>query len=222
MIKPSLAAMSMRKKTIVDNIKRGLTPAIASSSQSMQRGGTNIVINLIGTRESVYNILGHDGASGAEVMQKVLKTSADVVATQGRQLGEDASAGISMVADGGGLRFATIDSEKYGKVSLLQSQNTTSYSQGMAINGKALLSDRSVMQECVAIDRLLNGGFAASVDMSDLAQGEMRSALEAALELPFFRPRIALGICTTCGRKSRAVSERCEACKSPHKLQLYS
>src|SRR6185503_7182352 len=123
MIKPSLAAMSMRKKTIVDNIKRGLTPAITSGSQSMQRGGSNIVINLIGTKESVYNILGHEGPSGAEIMQKVLKTSADVVAMQGRQLGEDSSAGISMIADGSGLRFASLDSEKYGKVSLLQTQN---------------------------------------------------------------------------------------------------
>ncbi|HLG37981.1 MAG TPA: anaerobic ribonucleoside-triphosphate reductase [Nitrososphaera sp.] len=222
MIKPSLAAMSMRKKTIIDNIKRGLTPAITSGSQSMQRGGSNIVINLIGTKESVYNILGHEGPSGAEIMQKVLKTSADVVAMQGRQLGEDSSAGISMIADGSGLRFASLDSEKYGKVSLLQTQNTASYTQGMTLNGKTIHSDGTAVQECIAIDRLVNGGLAASVDITDLAQAEVSRALEAATGLPFFRPRIALGICTTCGHKSKAVSERCEACKSPHKLQVYS
>jgi ribonucleoside-triphosphate reductase len=222
MIKPSLGAMSMRKKTIVDNIKRGLTPAIASSSQHMQRGGSNIIINLIGARESVYNILGHEGTSGAEVMQKVLKTSADVVAAQGRQLGEEYGAGIAMVSDGSGLRFASLDSEKYGKVSLLQSQNTTSYSQGMAINGKSILSDPSVLQECSAIDRLLNGGFAASVDLSDLSAADARAAIEASLELPYFRPTVGLAICATCGRKSRTASERCDSCKSPHKLQIYS
>jgi ribonucleoside-triphosphate reductase len=220
MIKPSFAAMLMRKKTIVDNIKRGMTPAIASSSQSMQRGGTNVVINLVGARESVYNILGHEGPSGAEVLQKVLKTSADVVATQGRQLGEDSGAGISMVADGSGLRFASLDSEKYGKVSLLQSQNTSSYSQGMTLNGKSILTDRLAIQECAAIDRLLNGGFAASLDISELSQGEVKSALEAASELAFLRPRVALGICSTCGRKSKAISERCESCKSPHRLHI--
>ena len=222
MIKPSLTAISMRKKTIIENIKRGLTPAIACSSQSMQRGGSNVIINLIGTRESVYNILGHEGSSGAEVMQKVLKTSADVVTAQGRQLGEETAAGISMIADGSGLRFATLDSEKYGKVSLLQSQNTTSYSQGMTINGKNILSDKSAVQECIAIDRLLNGGFAASVDITDLAPADGKAALEAASELPFFRPRFWLSICTTCGRKSRSASDGCEVCKSPHKLQVYS
>ena len=222
MIKPSLAVMSMRKKTIIDNIKRGLTPAITSSSLSMQRGGSNIIINLVGAKESVYNILGHEGPSGGEIMQKVLKTSADVVSAHGRQLGEDSDAGISMVADGSGLRFASLDSEKYGKVSLLQSQNTTSYSQGMTINGKKILADRAEIQECVAVDRLLVGGFATSVDMSELSPAEVKTALEAASELPFFRPRIGLSICTTCGRKSRTVSDRCDGCKSPHKLQVYS
>src|SRR6185503_15636766 len=192
MIKPSLAAMSMRKKTIVDNIKRGLTPAITSGSQSMQRGGLNIVINLIGTKESVYNILGHEGPSGAEIIQKVLKTSADVVAMQGRQLGEDSSAGISMIADGSGLRFASLDSEKYGKVSLLQTQNTASYTQGMTLNGKTILSDGTAVQECISIDKLVNGGLATSVDITDLAQSEVIRALEAATELSYFRPRIAL------------------------------
>jgi ribonucleoside-triphosphate reductase len=237
MIKPSLAAMFMRRKTIVDNIKRGLTPAIENCSISMQRGASNVVINLVGARESVYNILGHEGAGAADVMQKVLKTSGDVVAAQARQLsggggsgsnnnGGESAAGISMVADGSGMRFATIDSEKYGKVSLLQSQNTTSYSQGMTIGGKdLLLPDKAsaLIQECIAVDRLLNGGFAASIDVTDLAPSDIRSALEAASEeLAFFRPKVGLGICTTCGRKSRTASDRCDICKSSHKLLVYS
>ena len=222
LIKPSLAAMSMRKKTIVDNIKRGLTPAVASSTGSMQRGSSSIVINLTGASESVYNILGQEGSRGAEIMQKVLKTSSDVVSAQAKQLGEEAAAGISMIADGSGMRFAGLDSDKYGKVSLLQSQNTASYSQGMTLNGKSLLTDKIAVQEGVIIDRLLNGGFAALVDITDLAPGESRVALEVAAELPFFRPKVAYGICATCGRKPRSASDRCDYCKSPHKLQIYS
>jgi ribonucleoside-triphosphate reductase len=223
LIKPSLAAMSMRKRAVLDNIKRGITPAISSSTQRLQRANSSIAVNLTGARESVYNILGQEGSSGAEVMQKVLKTSSEVIATQARQLGEDAGAGISMIADGSALRFASLDSEKYGKVSLLQSQNTASYSQGLPINGKSILADRTAaLQECAAIDRLLNGGFAATVDISDLAQAEARTALEAATELPYFRPTISYQICATCGRKPRTVSDRCEYCKSPHRLQLYS
>jgi ribonucleoside-triphosphate reductase len=218
MIKPSLAAMAMRKKTIVDYVKKGLLPSLASVTGSMQRGTSAIVINLTGAKESVYNILGE---SSGDVLQKVLKTAVEVAATQGKQLGEE-GAGIAMVSDESAVRFAGLDSEKYGKVSLLQSQNTTSYSQGMTLNGKEILSDRAAVQECVAIDKLLNGGFAAGLDVTDLSAAEVKGAIEAAIELPFLRPRIRLAVCITCGRRSRAAADKCEHCKSPHRLPVYS
>jgi ribonucleoside-triphosphate reductase (formate) len=217
-IKPSLAAMSMRKKTIVDYAKKGLLPSISSATQSMQRGTSTIIVNLTGARESVYNILGE---SSGDVLQKVLKTAAEVAATQGKHLGEE-GAGIAMVSNDSGVRFAKLDSEKYGKVSLLQSQNTTSYSQGMTLNGMEILSERALVQECVAIDRLLNGGLAASLDVTDLSAAEVKSAIEAAIELPFLRPRVRLAVCTMCGRRSRAAADKCEHCKSPHRIALYS
>jgi anaerobic ribonucleoside-triphosphate reductase len=218
MIKPSLAAMSLRKKTIVDYVKKGMVPTFASTSQLMQMSTANIVVNLTGTRESVYNILGES----SEVLQKVLKTAAEVAAGQGKQLGEE-GAGIAMVSDDSGTRFATLDSEKYGKVSLLQSQNTTSYSQGMTFNGRDILNDgEAAIQECMTIDKQLNGGFTASFDLTNLSPAEMKSAIEtAAQELPFLRPRVRFAVCTTCGRRSKGGVDRCEFCKSPHMLPLY-
>nr|WP_294805443.1 anaerobic ribonucleoside-triphosphate reductase [uncultured Nitrososphaera sp.] len=220
-IKPSLAAMAMRKKAVMENARRGLLPAFSAATQSMQRATSSIVINLTGARESVFSILGHDEAnSGEEVMQKVLKTAVEVAAAQGKQLGED-SCGVAMVVDDSAARFAALDSEKYGKVSLLQSQNTTSYSQGMTLNGsggnKEL--DKKLVAECSAIDRILNGGLAATVDVTDLGAGDARGAIEAAaMELAFFRPRVRLAVCATCGRKCKISAEKCESCKSPHRL----
>ena len=219
MIKPSLTAMSLRKKIIVDYVKRGMLPAFASASQLMQMSTASIAVNLTGTRESVYNILGE---SSGEVLQKVLKTASDVTAGQGKLLGED-GAGIAMVSDDSGPRFATLDSEKYGKISLLQSQNTTSYSQGMTLHGRDILNDGGAsIQECLAIDRLLNGGFAASLDLTNLSPGEMESAIESAVqELPFLRLSIAFTVCTTCGQRSKGDVGVCEYCRSPHKVPLY-
>ncbi len=217
-IKPSLAAMALRKKAVLDGARRGLLPAFSAATDSLERSTTGIVVNMTGTRESVYSILGHDESSGgAEIMQKVLKTAVEVAASQGKQLGEDACS-VSMVADGSGTRFAALDSDKYGKVSLLQSQNATSYSQGMTLNGKELLSDKKLLVECSATDRALNGGFSTIVDVADLAAGEARSAIEAAMDLPFFRPRARLAVCATCGRKYKASADKCEHCKSPHRL----
>jgi DNA-binding transcriptional ArsR family regulator len=219
LIKPSLAAMSLRKKIIVDYVKKGMMPTFASISQLMQMSTANIVVNLTGIRESVYNILGES----SEVLQKVLKTSAEVAAGQGKQLGEE-GAGIAMVSDDSGTRFATLDSEKYGKVSLLQSQNTTSYSQGMTFDGRDILNHgEAAIQECLTIDKLLNGGFTTSLDLTNLSPAEMKSAIEtAAQELPFLRPRVRFAVCTTCGRRSKGGVDKCEFCRSPHLLPLYS
>ncbi|MDQ4100659.1 MAG: ArsR family transcriptional regulator, partial [Thermoproteota archaeon] len=219
MIKPSLTAMSLRKKMVVDYVKRGMLPAFASASQLMQMSTASIAINLTGTRESVYNILGE---SSDEVLQKVLKTAVEVTAGQGKLLGEE-GAGIAMVSDDSSTRFATLDSEKYGKISLTQSQNTTSYSQGMTLNGRDVINNAgSSIQECLAIDRLLNGGFAASLDLTNLSLGEMKSAIGSAIqELPFIRLSIGFTVCTTCGQRSEGGVDICEFCKSPHKVPLY-
>jgi anaerobic ribonucleoside-triphosphate reductase len=219
MIKPSLAAMSHRKKVIVDYVKKGIMPALASVSQFMQRSTTSIAVNLTGSRESVYNILGE---SSSEILQKVLRTAAEVTAGQGKILGEE-EAGIAMVSDDSGSRFATLDSEKYGKVSLMQSQNTTSYSQGMALRGRDILNDgKASIQECLAIDKLLNGGFTTSLDLTNLSPAEMKSAIETAIhELPFLRLSVGFAVCTTCGQRSKEDANICDFCKSPHKVPLY-
>jgi ribonucleoside-triphosphate reductase len=223
MIKPSLAAMAMRKKSVVDNARRGLLPAFASATQSMQNATSSIMVNLTGAKESVYSILGHDEANnGAEILQKVLKTAVEVAAAEAKKLGEEATAaGIAMMADDSAARFATLDSEKYGKVSLLQSQNTSSYSQGMTIGGRELLSERgaTLLKECAAIDKALNGGLYASVDSTELASGDTAGAIEEACSsLAFLRPRFRLAACASCGRKSRASADKCESCKSPRWL----
>ena len=219
MMKPSLAAMSLRKKTIVDYVKKGMVPTFASTSQLMEMSTVSMVINLTGARESVYHILGES----SEVLQKVLKTAAEVAAGQGKQLGEE-RAGIAMISDDSGIRFATLDSEKYGRLSPLQSQNTTSYSQGMELDGRNVLNDgKAAIQESMTIDSLLNGGFATSIDLTNLSLSEMKSAVEAvAQELPFLRPRIRFAVCTTCGRRSKGGVEKCELCRSPRMLPLYS
>jgi hypothetical protein len=186
----------------------------------MQMSTASIAVNLTGIRESVYNILGE---SSSEVLQKVLKTAAEVTHGQGKQLGEE-EAGIAMVSDDSGTRFATLDSEKYGKISLLQSQNTTSYSQGMILNGRDILNDREAsILECLAVDKLLNRGFAASLDLTNLSPAEMKSAIESAVqELPFLRLSTGFTVCTTCGQRSKGGVDMCEFCKSPHSVPLYS
>ena len=229
MIKPALSAMSMRKKTIADLIRKQMIPVIANSAQFIQLGTTNVIINLTGIEESVYKILGHDASNdGAEILQKVLKTAVDVAAEHGKQLGED-SIGIAMIHDDSATRFATLDSDKYGRISLLTSnqQKTVTYSQGLTLNARELLSSdnnkhNSVIKECISIDNILNGGLSLTLDVSELySDEEVKNAIESAADLPFFRLMSKTLVCNTCGKRSiTQSSERCEYCKSPYLLMV--
>ena len=229
MIKPALSAMSMRKKAIADLIRKQMIPVIANSAQFIQLGTTNVIINLTGIEESVYKILGHDASNdGAEILQKVLKTAVDVAAEYGKQLGED-SIGIAMIHDDSATRFATLDSDKYGRISLLTSnqQKTVTYSQGLTLNARELLlSDNnkhnSVIKECISIDNILNGGLSLTLDVSELySDEEVKNAIESAADLPFFRLMSRVLVCNTCGKRSSTQSsERCEYCKSPYLLMI--
>jgi anaerobic ribonucleoside-triphosphate reductase len=229
MIKPALSAMSMRKKAIADLIRKQMIPVIANSAQFIQLGTTNVIINLTGIEESVYKILGHDASNdGAEILQKVLKTAVDVAAEHGKQLGED-SIGIAMIHDDSATRFATLDSDKYGRISLLTSdqQKTVTYSQGLTLNARELLSSdnkkhNSVIKECISIDNILNGGLSLTLDVSELySDEEVKNAIESAADLPFFRLMSRILVCNTCGKRSSTQSsERCEYCKSPYLLMI--
>jgi DNA-binding transcriptional ArsR family regulator len=230
MIKPALAAMSIRKKSITDLIRKRMIPTLSSNTLFMQTMPTNILINLTGLKESVYDIMGYSSENnGAEIFQKVLKTAADVVAEQGKRLGED-HAGIAMMFDDSAQRFVELDSDKYGKTSLLSNQQNDkpAYSQGLTLNAKDLLSSEEtavhMVNECKSLDNLLNGGISVTLDVSDLNSSivDIKNAIKCVSDLNFFHPRIRLLICGACGKKSKAqFTEICEFCKSPYLLPTY-
>ncbi|HYY49462.1 MAG TPA: anaerobic ribonucleoside-triphosphate reductase [Nitrososphaeraceae archaeon] len=225
MIKPALAAMSIRKKSITDLIRKRMIPTLSSNTLFMQSMPTNILINLTGLKESVYNIMGYSSENnGAEIFQKVLKTAADVVAEQGKRLGED-HVGIAMTFDDSAQRFVELDSDKYGKTSLLSNQQNDkpAYSQGLTLNAKDLFSSEEtavrMVNECKSLDNLLNGGLSVTLDVSDFNSSitDIKNAIKCVSDLNFFHPRVRLLICSACGKKSKVqFTEICEFCKSPY------
>jgi ribonucleoside-triphosphate reductase len=227
MMKPALEALNIRRKAVADLIRKGTAPALSINTDFMQSGTTSLIINLIGAPESVNDILGYDPKNnGMEVLQKVLKTSVDVAIDQGRYLGEE-SVGVAMVADEGAARFATLDSDKYGRGYLNSTQNSSTYSQGLALHGEDLISandgnTRSVIEECLSIDNLLSGGLSVSLDVTELASNNVQlgKAIEAASRIPFFRPVMKLMVCNSCGKRESRYLERCEFCRSTNVLPI--
>ena len=230
MIKPALAALSIRKRGIGDLVRRGTLPTLSGNTQFIESGMTNNIINLIGAQESVYDILDHSPKSdGWEILQKVLKTSADVAIDHGRQLGES-SVGVAMIEDDSAARFAALDSDKYGRAYLhLGRQGAGIYSQGLTLDAEQLISADntlrgSLLEDCLSTDRLLNGGSSVRLDVTKL--GSDRLSVEKAIEIvsgiPFFHPVMKLQVCSSCGKRSDSiVFERCSFCKSPYVVRIH-
>jgi ribonucleoside-triphosphate reductase (formate) len=217
-IKPALEAIQIRKKNILDGIRKELLPVLGSANFG-DFGTTNMIINLTGLKESVYDILGYSHNSiGEDILRKVLKTAADVASEHGRQMGSE-SVGISMINDDSSARFSSLDSDKYGKTLLSSSAPSSKYSQGITLSGQELLSQDSnqVLEECTSIDSLLSGGLSTSLDLTETSTtDEINKALIiASTGLAFFKPFMRSMICRSCSRRYIGIDvQKCEACGS--------
>ena len=222
LMKPALAAMSLRKKEITDLTRRGLNPILANNTQYMQKSSITLVVNLIGLKEAVFGILGYkDNKAGQEILMKVIETSTEVAAKKGKEMGDNVT--ISMSESDAAARFSTLDGEKYGKMSVLQYVEGDSYSEGMALNaseidGMTLKTDKIV--ECNHISKMLNGGLLIQLKIPDGTDTTgIKKAIEKASELvESFRPVRKVPICGNCGLKDEKLTDKCPTCKSPYVL----
>jgi len=215
MIKPAISALLARRNSILEMIRREMLPILANITQMMQLSKMNLVINLTGIRESVYNILGHE-FDGEEIIQKVLRTAVQVASDQGRRAGDD-SIRIAMITDDSNTRLASLDSEKYGNMyhEAGDEMMIKSYSQGLLINGRDLLSNTGpIIESSNSIDKLLNGGVSLNVDVSDLSDSELMDCISKSHDFNFFRPIYKNKICSSCGTKMSVSSGVCQNCGS--------
>ena len=220
LMKPALAAMSLRKKDISDLTRRGLNPVLAANTQYMQRSSVGLVVNLVGLKEAVFNILGYpEDKSGQEIIYKVLQTAVDVAEKKGKEIGD--SIIITMTESDGTSRFGSLDGEKYGKMSVLKSLQGENYSQGMVISASELDTLNAKSEKIVESNKtakILNGGLLVQVHFErDSKVEDIKKAVEKAGELVVsFRPSKDVPICGNCGFKDEKLFEKCPSCKSPY------
>ncbi|MDH3764386.1 MAG: helix-turn-helix domain-containing protein [Nitrosopumilus sp.] len=220
LMKPALSSMALRKKDISDLTRRGLNPILARNTQYMQRSSVSLVVNLVGLKEAVFNILGFkDNKEGREILHKVIQTAVDVGAKKGKELGDPVT--ISMTETEGSIRFASLDGEKYGKNSALNSMENDSYSEGIVINASEIsdyTNKSEPISECNKLSKLLNGGLLVTLKIDKNAKiDEIKKSIEKTSELtPSFKPVRNTAICGECGFKDEPFEDKCPKCKSPY------
>ncbi|MCH7757270.1 MAG: helix-turn-helix domain-containing protein [Thaumarchaeota archaeon] len=220
LMKPALSSMALRKKDISDLTRRGLNPILAKNTQYMQRSSISLVINLVGLKEAVFNILGYkNNKDGRAILHKVIETAVDVAAKKGKEIGDPVF--ISMIETDGSRRFTTLDGEKYGKNSALNTTETDSYSQGIILNASEVggyTSKSDEIIECNKLSKILNGGLSVSLQIADDAKIiDIKKSIEKTAELTnSFKPVKSIAICGECGFKDEPFTDKCPKCKSPY------
>ena len=220
LMKPALSSMSLRKKDIADLTRRGLNPILAGNTQYMQRSSSSLIVNLVGLREAVFKILGFkDNKEGRDILHKVIETAVDVAAKKGKEIGDDVK--ICMTESEGSTRFATLDGEKYGKNSVLQSLEGKPYSEGVLLEASEipeLTAKNDKIVECNKLSKTLNGGLLTRIRFDkDANVSEIKKIIEKAGVLTSsFKPEKQVAICGNCGLKDEKLGEKCPNCKSPY------
>jgi ribonucleoside-triphosphate reductase len=220
LMKPALSSMSLRKKDISDLTRRGLNPILAGNTQYMQRSTTTLIVNLVGLREAVFSILGYqDNKEGRAILHKVLETAVDVAKKKGKEIGDNVS--ICMTESEGAARFSTLDGEKYGKNSVLQSLEGKPYSEGVSFTASEILelsTKSEKIVECNKMAKLLNAGLLTQIHFNKNTKiAEIKKTIEKAADLTTsFKPIKQVSICGNCGMKDEKMVEKCPNCKSPY------
>ena len=219
LMKPALVSMSLRKKGISDLTRRGLNPILAKNTQYMQKGTISLIVNLVGLKEAVFNILGYkEDKEGRDSLDKVVETAVDVAAKKGKELGDPVA--ISMTETEGSARFATLDGEKYGKNSALNSMDEDYYSQGMVMEAADIAeytAKSDQMAEYGRLSKILNGGLLVTLNLDrESGPSEIKKSIEKAAGLGMsFKPAKEISICGECGFKEEPFKDKCPKCKSP-------
>ncbi|TLX83133.1 MAG: ArsR family transcriptional regulator [Thaumarchaeota archaeon] len=222
LMKPALAAMSLRKKEISDLTRRGLNPILANNTQYMQKGSVILVVNLIGLKEAVFGILGYENdKAGQEILSKVIATAIEVSAKKGKEMSDNVT--ISMTESDAAARFSGLDGEKYGKMSVLQYVEGESYSEGIVLNASEIEGMNQKTDKVVEANHMsksLNGGLLVQLKIPDNTDtAGIKKAIEKASELvSSFRPIRKVHICSNCGLKEEKITDKCPTCKSPYIL----
>mgnify|MGYP001266670115 FL=1 len=218
LIKPAIDSMIIRKKDISDLTRRGINPILSSNTQFMQKNSTSLNINLVGLKEAVFNILGHkDDKDGKEILYKVIQTAVDISTKKGKESGVNVT--VAMVDSDGISRFATLDSEKYGKNAVQDSTSSGLYSQGKSIDSVKfgeLTAKNEIISEYNKIAKMLTGGLLLKINFENKSKPtEMKSIIEkAALLTSSFKPTMHVPVCGNCGYKGEKLVDKCPNCKS--------
>ena len=220
LLKIAISALSTRRGIIDDMIGKDLLPLLRMSSGVISNQKVPLIINFTGLNESI-DILTDSKATEkekAKLVSKVLDEANEAIDASSKKLGEEY--GISAISDDSGIRFAHLDTDKFGKSRVKTKNQGNSYSQSIIINP----NEPDAIDNIGTFIEMYRGGFSVSINVTDLnTKGIIDIAKKTGKKIPFFKFYQKMKVCIACAKKNVHSVEKCIECNStslieyPHK-----
>lgn len=155
---PVISALKERRKDIADITRRGLNPFLAAKTKYDEAGSTQLLVNLVGLREAVADVMGFTGEKTHRVCLDTITTAAGA-AKRERRAG--LSVDVCMIPSGGSARLVELDGREYGKRKIPPAAWGAGYCQGRTVDVReAIILKRSdgMAAEIREMAALLGGG----------------------------------------------------------------
>ena len=219
-LKIAISALSTRRGIIDDMIGKDLLPLLRMNSGIISNQKIPLIINFTGLNESI-DILTDSKATGkekAKLISKILDAANEQIASAGKKLGEEY--GISTISDDSGIRFANLDTDKFGKARVKVENPDNSYSQSIIINP----NETDTIDNIGTFIEMYKGGFSVSINVTNLnAKNIIEITKKTGKKIPFFKFYHKMKVCISCAKKNAYSAEKCIECNStslveyPHK-----
>jgi len=208
LLRDSLDALQSRRSIIMDQIRKGVLPIIASKAQVAALEESPLILNLVGLVDAAQMLVKEKSAQDTitSVVEKTIETAV-------KETDAKAATTVAMVPEEGLARLAALDAEKYGKT-MIALQTKGGYSTTIKLEADKLDEEKIKLAEVCS--RSLNGGCSISVKIQPNVRVEdLRDLINTlSMRLNFFRIGLDLTVCKNCGAKNAAAAARCSFCKS--------
>ena len=208
LLRQSLAAMQSRRGIIMEHIRKGVLPIIASNTQIATLEESPVIINLAGLMEAAQMLVKEKGAQNfiTTIVEKTIETAV-------KEADSMANAAVAMVPEEGLGRLAALDSERYGKT-IVTPQTKEGYLATFELDADRL--DEPKLRLAEVCSKNLTGGCSISVKIQPNMRSEDLKELinKLSTKLSFFRIGLDLSVCRNCGAKNAGTASRCSVCKS--------
>lgn len=132
LMNPVMAALVARRRDVSDITRRGLNPFLAANTRYEQKESVGLLINLVGLREAISDVMGYDDGETHRTCLKVIETAVKVA--KGKDRKAPLPIAVCMTSSLGSARLVELDEEKHGKTKIPKSIRDGEYSQGITVD----------------------------------------------------------------------------------------